>query len=265
MVVIIRGGGDIASGTIHCLHNVGFKVLVLETQNPTSIRRQVSFSEAVYNGETTVENVKARKINHSSEAESLWEEGQIPVLVDPLCSSLQKFSCDVLVDAILAKKNLGTNRKMAPITIALGPAFEAGVDVDLVIETNRGHNLGRIIYSGFAEPNTGVPGEIGGQSTLRVHYSLSDGVFQHCAQIGNLVNEGDVIAHVDSTPIKAQVNGFIRGLFRDGQEVSKGLKIADIDPRSKEAVNCFTISDKARNIAGSVLEAILYLEKKNGK
>lgn len=260
--VIVRGGGDIATGTIQKLHRSGFKVLILETNKPTSIRRTVCFSEAVYEGQTTVEGIKAILVKSKEEILNAWENKLIPLSIDEEGKFIDIIKPYIVVDAILAKKNLGTNRNMAPITIALGPGFCAGKDVDVVIETMRGHNLGRLIFEGFALENTGVPGEIGGHSKERVIYSPSSGTIKNIKDIGNVVKAGEIIASIGDTEVRATIHGVLRGLIRDGSLINKGLKIADIDPRLEELQNYNTISDKARSIGGGVLEAILLLKNK---
>jgi len=260
--VIVRGGGDIATGTIQKLYRSGFKVLILETKNPTSIRRTVCFSEAVYDGQSTVEGIKAVLVQSKEEILKAWENRFIPLVVDEKGIYIDIIKPEIVVDAILAKKNLGTNKEMAPITIALGPGFYAGIDVDVVIETMRGHNLGRLIFEGPAIENTGVPGEIGGHSMERVIHSEASGIIKNIKAIGNVVMASDIIAFVGETKVKAAIDGVLRGLIRDGSRVNKGLKIADIDPRLAELDNYNTISDKARNIGGGVLEAILLLKNK---
>ncbi|MGE5628249.1 MAG: selenium-dependent molybdenum cofactor biosynthesis protein YqeB [Solirubrobacterales bacterium] len=261
-IIIIRGAGDIASGTIHKLHRCGFKVLALETEAPTSVRRKVSFSEAVYEGTCVVENVKAVKVNNVDEIKRCFKEGSVPVLVDPKADILTKMKPLVIVDAILAKKNLGTNKNMAEITIGLGPGFSAGKDVDIVIETKRGHNLGSLIFEGCAHENTGIPGNINGYTKERVAYSSIAGIIEVYKDIGSIVKKGDLIARIDSENITADIDGVLRGILRNNTYVKKGIKILDIDPRIDEIENCFTISEKARNIAGGVLEAVLYMINK---
>ena len=259
-LVIVRGGGDLATGTIHRLWSSGFRVLVLETEYPASIRRQVSVSEAVYEGRAEVEGMQALLIRSPEEMQSIWEKDAVPVLVDPKGNSIKELCPDVVVDAIIAKKNLGTSKDMAPLTIGLGPGFIAGEDVDVVIETKRGHNLGRVIRSGSAVPNTGIPGNIGGYAKERVLHAKEAGTLYHVCAIGDVVERGEKIAYIQKenqeVPVYATISGIIRGLIRDGYPVTKGFKIADIDPRKEELENCFTISDKARCIAGSVLEVI---------
>lgn len=260
-LVIVRGGGDIATACIHKLFRCGFPVLVLETPLPSAIRREVAFSQAVYVGEHCVEGQTAQLISQLETANVVLGQGKIPIFLDPQGKSIQNLRPAVVVDGILAKKNLGTSKALAPLTIALGPGFEAGVDVDFVVETNRGHDLGRIIQSGYAEKNTGLPGEIKGISKERVMYAPVEGTLELCAEIGDFVEKDEIIAyllyHAHKTPVKASISGVLRGILPEGYPVYPGLKLADIDPRKEEKQNCFTISDKARCIAGSVLELVL--------
>lgn len=271
-LIVVRGAGDLATGTIHRLKKAGFRLLVLEAEHPAAIRRQVALSEAVYAGSARVEDVEAvrmdvdlaekknRKELLEQEMERIWKKDGVPVLVDPVGLSIAALRPAVVVDAILAKKNLGTTKEMAPLVIALGPGFTAGEDVDVVIETKRGHNLGRVIRSGSAVPNTGIPGIIGGYGKERVMHAQAEGILRNVASIGDIVEARAVIAEIETengtVPVEASLSGLLRGLIRDGYPVTKGFKIADIDPRQEELQNCFTISDKARCIAGSVLEVI---------
>ena len=271
-LIVVRGAGDLATGTIHRLKKAGFRLLVLEAEHPAAIRRQGAFSEAVYAGSARVEDVEAvrmdvdlaekknRKELLEQEMERIWKKDGVPVLVDPAGLSIAALRPAVVVDAILAKKNLGTTKEMAPLVIALGPGFTAGEDVDVVIETKRGHNLGRVIRSGSAVPNTGIPGIIGGYGKERVMHAQAEGILRNVASIGDIVEARAVIAEIETengtVPVEASLSGLLRGLIRDGYPVTKGFKIADIDPRQEELQNCFTISDKARCIAGSVLEVI---------
>ena len=271
-LIVVRGAGDLATGTIHRLKKAGFRLLVLEAEHPAAIRRQVALSEAVYAGSARVEDVEAvrmdvdlaekknRKELLEQEMERIWKKDGVPVLVDPAGLSIAARRPAVVVDAILAKKNLGTTKEMAPLVIALGPGFTAGEDVDVVIETKRGHNLGRVIRSGSAVPNTGIPGIIGGYGKERVMHAQAEGILRNAASIGDIVEARAVIAEIETengtVPVEASLSGLLRGLIRDGYPVTKGFKIADIDPRKEELQNCFTISDKARCIAGSVLEVI---------
>ena len=270
ILIICRGGGDLATGIVHRLFRAGFPVLVLETDSPAAIRRQVSFSEAVYDGTATVEGVTAERIASADRASvnHVLEEGRVPLLVDPEGSSIPLLKPDIVVDAILAKKNLGTAKEMAPLVIGVGPGFTAGEDVDLVVESMRGHNLARIFTTGAALPNTGIPGNIGGFTKERVLHAEAAGYMKNIRQIGDIVEKGEEIARIyekmteDGTfsgsyvSVEASISGIIRGLIREGYHFQKGFKIADIDPRESELANCFTISDKARSIGGSVLEAV---------
>ena len=228
-VILVRGGGDLATGTIHRLWSAGLKVLVLEAEHPAAIRRQVSVSEAVYEGGAVVEGMRAALVKTLDEAVVIWHRGDVPVMVDPKGELIPQVQPAALVDAILAKKNIGTTRDMAPLTIALGPGFTADVDVDFVVETKRGHRLGRI--------------------------------FRNVCAIGDIVSAGEMIAEIETpdgirTPVTTRIAGILRGLLRDGYPVTPGFKVADVDPRREELENCFLISDKARCIAGSVLELI---------
>lgn len=265
-LVIVRGGGDIATGTIYKLFQCGFRVLILETENPSAIRRNVAFSEAVYNGTQTVEGLTCTLAKTVEEAVSLLEERRLTMLIDPVGECIGQLRPMAVVDGILAKKNLGTHKTMAPITVALGPGFTAGEDVDAVIETMRGHSLGRVIYEGEAIKNTGIPGVIAGFSKERVLHSPAAGVMRNVKKITDTVGKGETIALIETKegdiPVVATIDGLLRGLIRDGYPVTMGFKIADIDPRLQEYENCFTISDKARCIAGGVVEAILYLKNK---
>ncbi|MGM9917417.1 selenium-dependent molybdenum cofactor biosynthesis protein YqeB [Anaerotignum sp.] len=265
-LVIVRGGGDIATGTIYKLFQCGFRVLILETENPSAIRRNVAFSEAVYNGTQTVEGLTCTLAKTVEEAVSLLEEGKLAMFIDPAGDCIGQLHPMAVVDGILAKKNLGTHKAMAPITVALGPGFTAGEDVDAVIETMRGHSLGRVIYEGEAIRNTGIPGVIAGFSKERVLHSPGAGVMRNVKKITDTVQKGETIALIETKegdiPVTATMDGLLRGLIRDGYPVTKGFKIADIDPRLQEYENCFTISDKARCIAGGVVEAILHLKHK---
>lgn len=256
-LVIVRGGGDLASGVIYKLYQCGYRILILECEKPSAIRREVAFCDAVYDGIKEVEGVVCRRISGTEECEKIWEQGEIPLLVDEDASVIPALHPAVVIDAILAKKNLGTSREMAPLTIALGPGFEAGKDVDFVVETKRGHQLGRIIRNGAAIPNTGIPGIIGGYGKERVIHAPVSGRIRNLSNIADLVEKGQTIAMIGNTPVAASLTGVLRGIIHDGYEVFQGMKIADIDPRKEEKQNCYTISDKARCIAGGVLEIII--------
>lgn len=300
LLIICRGAGDLATGIIHRLHRAGHRVIALETDYPAAIRRQVSFCEAVYDGSAAVEGVTARLVPaladaetdtetcsgindtpaahivsekwDSSAIEAVLEAGEIPLLIDPKGESIALLKPDVVVDAIIAKKNLGTTINMAPLVLGVGPGFTAGQDVHLVIESMRGHNLARIITDGMAQPNTGVPGNIAGFTSERVIHAPAAGYIHDVRKIGDIVQKGDEIARIypdkesydnalsEYVSVNATITGIIRGLIREGYYFRKGFKIADIDPRESELTNCFTISDKARSIAGSVLEAVSAFE-----
>jgi xanthine dehydrogenase accessory factor len=258
LVVLIRGAGEMASGVAHRLHQSHFKICMIEISHPLAVRREVTFSEAIYEGEKEIEGIRAKLISKLEEVELTWEQGAIPILIDPDAKIARNFlKPDVLVDAIMAKKNLGTQLNDAPLVIGLGPGFTAEKDVHIVIETNRGNNLGKMILKGSAEPDTGIPGEIGGYTIERLLRTMNKGVFHPQRSIGERVNKGAVVAVVEDFPVIAKISGVVRGLLRDGVEVKKGMKVGDIDPRGKREL-CFTISDKARAIGGGVLEAILY-------
>ncbi len=276
ILIICRGAGDLATGIIHRLHKAGFKVLALETDRPAAIRRQVSFCEAVYEKEITIEGVTAKLITSLDELDDIIEKDFIPVIVDPKARLITELKPDIVVDAIIAKKNLGTFIDMAPLVIGIGPGFTAGEDVDIVVETMRGHDLARIIEKGQALVNTGIPGNIGGYTSERVIHAEAAGFIKNIHYIGDVVKKGEEIARIYKSKdafmnpkssfvsVKASISGIIRGLIREGFEVTKGFKIADIDPREGELKNCFTISDKSRSIGGSVLEAVCsYVNEEN--
>lgn len=260
-LIIVRGAGDIATGVIHKLNRCGFNVLALEVEKPSSIRRKVCFSEAIYEGEVIIENVKCKFIKSKSELNEAFNFGKVCVAIDPGGYFINELKPKVVIDAIIAKKNLGTNINMAPITIGLGPGFLAGKDVDFVIETMRGHDLGRVIDKGSAIKNTGIPGNINGFSSERVIYSEESGIINNICNIGDIVKKNQVIATLNkgnkNIEVKATIDGVLRGIIRNKSKINKGLKIADIDPRIDEIKNCETISDKARCIAGGVLEVVL--------
>ncbi len=259
-IVIIRSGGDLATGVIQKFHRSGFNVLVLESAKPTAIRRTVALSEAVYDNVAKVEDMVAKKVHTLEEIHNAFSEKSIPILVDPECKILQEITPICLIDAILAKKNLGTSLNMANVVIGLGPGFTANLDVDCVIETMRGHDLGRLILNGSALPNTGIPGEIGGKSALRVIHASCDGYIKNIAKIGQVVDENEIIFTIGDTPMKSPFKGLVRGLIREDIFVRKGLKVCDIDPRIDVDFN--TISDKARALGGAALEAYFYVSER---
>ena len=294
-LIIVRGAGDLATGVIYALWMAGYPVIALEVAQPTAIRHAVAISEAVYDGSAVVEGMEGILAASAEEALQIASSGKVAVMVDPDGTSIRALKPMVVVDAILAKRNLGTHHDMAPLTIAMGPGFVAGsaeagsaelgsselgsaepgnaeaaaesmsarsiADVDVVIETMRGHNLGRLILSGSALPNTGVPGSIAGHAADRVMHTTAAGVFRCVRAIGDSVNKGDVIAFVETekgerVPVEATLTGILRGILRDGTIVPVHMKAADIDPRPDQRQNCFTISDKSRSIGNSVLMAI---------
>lgn len=262
ILIVIRGGGDLATGVAVRLFRAGFFVMILEVDHPTVIRLPVSFARAVYEGKAIVEEIEAVLIPSWEKAKDTIKQGKIPVLIDPQGCCIKKLSPSVLVDAILAKRNLGTKINQAPLVIGLGPGFTAGKDVDVVIESERGHNLGRVIYQGQAAPDTGIPGEVGGESKSRLLRAPAAGKIVPLHKIGDLVKAGEVIAEVEGVHIKAEIPGVLRGLIYPQSWVTRGMKIGDIDPRGIRDY-CFTISDKSRSIGGGVLEAICaYLNKK---
>jgi len=260
-IIAVRGGGDLGTGVVQKLCRAGFRVVVLETYTPVAIRRSVALSEAVYDGTAQVEDVSCRKIAGPDELEDCWHVGSVPLLVDPGGQALQTIQPTAVIDAILAKRNLGTHRAMASITIALGPGFCAGKDVDIVIETLRGHDLGKLIFEGYAAPDTGIPGMINGKDAQRVLRAPSSGMIIHNKSIGSVVEQGEILFTVSGTEVQAPFIGLVRGLIREGVQVHKGMKVADIDPRTD--IDWRSISDKARCIGGAVLEAFLYLVRKH--
>ncbi len=262
MLVLIRGAGDLASGIALRLHRSGFDVVMTEIERPTAVRRTVAFCEAVVNGKQTVEDVTAVRAERWEEALLDLERGLIPVLVDPECACREQLQPDVLVDAILAKRNLGTRITDAPIVIGVGPGFTAGEDCHAVVETMRGHTLGRVYYTGSALPNTAIPGLIGGFAGERVLRAPADGAFRSVKKIGDPVKAGDVAGFVSGEPMRCNIDGVLRGLIADGVTVTKGLKSGDVDPRGERGY-CDLVSDKALAVAGGVLEAILHFSAKN--
>lgn len=257
--VVVRGGGDLGSGAIFRLHRAGFPVIVLELETPLLVRRAVAFGDAAVSGARTVEGVTVRRLDDIDYIDAAIESNEIPLLIDPVGESLSAIKPVVLVDARMEKRNLGTTIDDAPLVIALGPGFTAGIDCHVVIETNRGHSLGRVIYSGSAEPDTGEPGSVKDQTHSRVLRAPADGYVQPCAEIGDSIEAGQVIAYVDQHPITAAFSGVLRGLIHERVSVRTGLKIGDLDPRARRD-HCFTISDKALAIGGGVLEAVLSSE-----
>jgi len=258
MLALIRGAGDIASGIALRLWRSGIKVVMTEIEKPTAIRRTVAFSEAVLLGETYVEGVCARRAATAEEAKELLKQQILPVLVDPDCCCREELKPDVLVDAILAKRNLGTTLRDAPVVIGVGPGFTAGEDCHAVVETMRGHYLGRPLYAGTAQPNTNIPGLIGGFAGERVLRAPAEGNFRPCRAIGDQVKAGDVAGYVGDAPMRCTIDGVLRGILPEGTAVHPGMKSGDVDPRC-QVEHCYCASDKALAVGGGVLEAILTL------
>ena len=260
-IAIVKGAGDLGTGVAFRLWKSGFRVLCIDLEKPLVIRRMVSFASALYTNRIAVEGVVAARINYTDEAVYLWQRDTLPVMADPTARSIQVLQPEIVVDVIMAKSNLNTRITDAAVVIACGPGFKAGETCHAVIETNRGHDLGRVIWTGAAEPNTGVPGKVGGQDTLRVVRAPVAGLFYGRKAIGDTVKQGDLIATVGTTPVHSPLAGVVRGLMHDGVQVSEGLKVGDVDPRG-ETRYCFTISDKALAIGGGVLEAVFTLREK---
>jgi len=256
LVVLIKGGGEVASGVAHKLARSRFRVCLTETSQPLAVSRGVAFCEAVYDGEKEVEGITARRAESAAEVHRLWREGRIPIIVDPKTSARKALKPEVLVDAIMAKKNLGTKIGHAPLVIGLGPGFRAGNDVHLVVETNNSERLGRVILEGEAEKDTGIPIAIGGLTHERALHAGQSGLFQTDRDIGEPASAGDVIASVGGQPVEAGIDGIIRALLRSGTTVKKGTKLGEIDP-SGSIDDCYTIRPRVRAIAGGVLEAIM--------
>jgi xanthine dehydrogenase accessory factor len=255
--IVLRGAGEMASGVGVRLHRSGFRVVFTEIAAPLCVRRLASFSPALDRGWAEVEGCMAVKAETAGEAVDAWAAGRMAVLVDPDLTCLPALAPEVLVDAALAKHNLGLRKGMAELVVALGPGFTAGVDADVVIETNRGHNLGRLIHEGRADANTGSPGEIQGETLRRVLRAPADGLVETDLDVCSMVKEGQTVMTVGGKPVKSELNGILRGLIKPGVMVWAGLKVGDVDPRGDPSY-CRTISDKARAIGGSVLEAILH-------
>lgn len=262
MLILIKGAGDIATGIAVRLKNAGMQVVMTEIAIPTTVRRSVAFSRAVYEGSAVVENITARLVLDFAQIPAVLQRDEIPVLIDPRCEVLKSIHFDAVVDSILAKKNLSTDPTQAPVVIGVGPGFSVPQDCHCVIETQRGHDLGRCIYQGCAAKNTGIPGEIGGYTVERLLRAPCDGIFHPILAIGDIVKAGQTVAMVDNQPVTAQIDGIVRGLLQDNVPVKTGMKSGDIDPRGCYE-HCFTVSDKARAVGGGVLEAILHLGLQN--
>ncbi len=264
-LVAVKGAGDLSTGVMHRLTRAGFSVMASELAQPTVLRRTVAFAEAVTQGRITVEGITACHVSTRDEVMQAFERGEIPIVIDPDGAFIKHMQPTVLVEATLSKHNSGITIYYAPIVIALGPGYEAGKDAHAVIETNRGHNLGRVYMQGCAEPNTGVPGMVGGYAAERLLRAPSAGLLYGLRQIGDYVQAGETVAIAKegetSSPIIAAIPGILRGLVRDELPVHTGMKVGDIDPRATRE-HCFTISDKSRAIGGGVLEAVMYFLQK---
>lgn len=257
MIIWVRGAGDIATGVAFRLYQSGFSVVMSDLPRPTSIRRTICFSEAIINGETKVEHIVARFATDANEARDILARKEIAVLADPSGEIAQQLNPFAVIDAILAKRNLGTKIDDAEIVVGVGPGFTAGVDCHAVVETMRGHTLGRVYYSGSALPDTGIPGSIAGFTLERLLRAPRAGVFRGVKKIGDVVQAGDICAYVDDEPVTTRIKGVLRGLLPDGIEVYEGMKSGDVDPRC-EISHCFTVSDKALAVGGGALEAVLH-------
>lgn len=261
--VVVRGGGDLASGVIYRLFQSGYKIIVLDIKNPLAVRRNVSFCQAIYDGSIKIEGVEGTYCKDIEEMNKAHDEMKIPVMVDPDGDLIKIIQPDIVVDGILAKKNLGTNKKMAGIVIGLGPGFEAGKDVHAVIETYTvNNNLSKVIYEGKASKNTGIPGMVKGYAGERAFYSNSAGITKVIKNIGEKVSKGDIILKIGNHQVESPITGIVRGMIMDGIYVEKNIKMGDIEPRERVEF-CYGISDKARSIGGGVVEAILHLQMNN--
>lgn len=259
--VVVKGAGDLATGVAYRLHQSGFTVITTEIAQPTVVRRTVAFAQAVFDGTCVVEGVRARLVTASEEALIVARAREIAVVVDPDAQVVRRLRPAAVVDAILAKRNTGTRMSDAPVVVGLGPGFRAGLDVHAVVETNRGHRLGRVILDGEAEPDTGVPAPVDGHGADRVLRAPADGVFVGTRPIGDRVVTGSIVGYVGDDPVRSTFAGYLRGIVQSGIRVRAGMKIGDVDPRAARE-HCFTISDKALAIGGGVLEAILYLSER---
>lgn len=255
-LVILRGGGDLATGVAYRLHHAGFPVIVLELERPLVVRRKVALATAVLQNQITIETLHAQHAETADQALQLAQSGTIPVLVAPQLSIIYHLPFTILIDARMAKRNIDTNKDQAELVIALGPGFTAGVDCHAVIETMRGHTLGRVIWQGSAIPNTGTPGIVAGKGAERVLRAPAAGAVNWRLEIGDWVSEGQILGDVAGETIAAPFDGVLRGLIAPGTQVPAGLKIGDLDARADVSA-CFTISEKALAIGGGVLEAIL--------
>ncbi len=258
MFAVIKGAGDIASGIALRLKHAKFDIVMTDLKYPTAIRRTVCFSQAIVNGSMVVEDVTAENAQSIEEVKSVLGNGNIAVIADENAECIKELKPDIVIDAILAKKNIGTKITDASVVIAVGPGFEAGVDCHAVIETQRGHYLGRVFLNGSASENTGVPGNIGGYTVERIVRAVKDGIFRPICSIGDIVEAGQIVAYVDDEPVKCAIGGVLRGILPENTPVFKGMKSGDVDPRCK-LEHCYSVSDKALAVGGGVLEACLAL------
>ncbi len=258
LTIVIKGAGEMATGVAHRLHKSGFgRIIMTDIPAPLCVRRTVSFCEAVYEGRMTVEGVTAELATLSGDAPDVWNRGHVAVLIDPSWSVVATLKPDVVVDAIMAKRNIGTKKDEAPLVIGIGPGFKAPDDVHIVVESNRGHDLGRTLYEGAAEPYTGMPGQMMSYTKERVLRAPVAGMVKHARKLGETVAKGDLILSVGGIPVTAPFDGILRGLIRE-ISVDEGEKVGDVDPRARQEY-CYTISEKARSIGGGVLEAIMHV------
>ena len=260
MLALIKGAGDLASGIAVRLKRAKFDIAMTDIERPTAIRRTVCFSQAIVNGWAYVEDIKAERAQSIDDIYEIIKRGNIAVIADEKAECIKTLKPYFVIDAILAKKNLGTSIDDAPVVIGVGPGFRAGVDCHAVIETQRGHYLGRVILEGSAAENTGVPGNIGGYTTERIIRAVKDGIFTPVCQIGDIVEAGQTVAYVDGEPVKCLIGGVLRGILPENTPVYKGMKSGDVDPRCKKE-HCYTVSDKASAVGGGVLEAMLRLKE----
>ncbi len=260
MLIVIKGAGDLATGIACRLHRCGFQIVCTDIEKPTTVRCTVAFSRAVYDGAATVTGVTARLAKDAGEAREILTKGEIPVLIDPEYKEAKKLKPAVLVDAIIAKRNIGTGITDAPLVVGIGPGFTSGVDCHFCVESNRGHDMGRTLYEGSPEPDTATPGNVGGFSGERIIRATADGIWHPAVKITDVVEKGQLVAYAGTEPVYARMSGMVRGMLPEGTPVTKGLKSGDIDARCK-LENCFTPSDKANAIAGGILEGVLYYTK----
>lgn len=256
MRILIKGAGDIATGIACRLFSCGYKIIMTETGIPTTVRRNVAFSKVVYENKGVVEGICAKLANTPLEIENIIKEKNVAVIIDPSMEFKSEYNADIVIDAIIAKRNLGTKIDDAKLVIGIGPGFRAGEDCHCVVESNRGHNLGRLMYTGVAEENTGVPAVVMGYAAERIIRASKGGAFKATVNIGDIVKKGAIVAYSDDSPVFALMDGLIRGMLQDGVLVTENMKCGDID--AKYDINSIhTISDKARAISGAVLEAIV--------